>query len=297
MTKISRCCGAEVKIQYHKGSGAKLEYCSKCNHYCDTIDQPELQRADDVIGHDVSGTESRQAREPIQNEENTEDLSRADLYAKGYEDGLREVQKEEKEEEVECPICGRLNSDNYPLIIDGYKVMGGCVKCWEFQCKEGTDIAKEILPESFFKNHSTTKEPEWKEQVKMIEGQACPIHGLGTLEMCDYGPPNDWCDYCKECAEEDEDSKKEPPELILASEYIENLIETLLQSRDREVEEKRTEIYQRGLSNGRCFANEEWREKIKDKIQSYKSYHNPIGDERNIGRGIACDALLEELIK
>jgi len=41
---ISKCCGSEVKIQFHKGSGAKLEYCSKCKHYCDTIEQNEEEK-------------------------------------------------------------------------------------------------------------------------------------------------------------------------------------------------------------------------------------------------------------
>ena len=81
MTKISKCCEAEIKQVKSLSTETVFNVCSNCGFFCDPIDQPELQRADDVIGHDVSGTESRQAREPIQNEENTEDLSRADLYA------------------------------------------------------------------------------------------------------------------------------------------------------------------------------------------------------------------------
>jgi hypothetical protein len=71
--KKSKCCGAEIK--YKKAAETSiytmLYYCSKCGKPCDTIEevQNELQIADDAIGHDVSGTESRQ----VQNEEKMED--------------------------------------------------------------------------------------------------------------------------------------------------------------------------------------------------------------------------------
>ena len=57
--KISKCCKEKVwecKDGY---------VCQKCNQHCDTIDQKELQRADDIIGHDVSGTESIQMKDEV----------------------------------------------------------------------------------------------------------------------------------------------------------------------------------------------------------------------------------------
>ena len=36
--------------------------------------------------------------------------------------------------EENCPSCGRLNTDNWPLDIDGEIVDGGCQGCWEAEC-------------------------------------------------------------------------------------------------------------------------------------------------------------------
>lgn len=32
-----------------------------------------------------------------------------------------------------CPQCGKLNDDNWPLEIDGKIEEGGCQDCWEAQ--------------------------------------------------------------------------------------------------------------------------------------------------------------------
>lgn len=36
--------------------------------------------------------------------------------------------------EQKCPKCGDLNTDNWPLRIDGKVVDGGCQMCWEAEC-------------------------------------------------------------------------------------------------------------------------------------------------------------------
>jgi len=37
----------------------------------------------------------------------------------------------------ECPICGKVNGENWPLELpDGRVVDGGCQDCWESQCAE-----------------------------------------------------------------------------------------------------------------------------------------------------------------
>ena len=35
-----------------------------------------------------------------------------------------------------CPLCGKLNDDDWPLEIGGKIVEGGCQDCWEQQCDE-----------------------------------------------------------------------------------------------------------------------------------------------------------------
>jgi len=35
-----------------------------------------------------------------------------------------------------CPICGKENTDNRPLNIDGEVKFGGCQECWEKQVDE-----------------------------------------------------------------------------------------------------------------------------------------------------------------
>jgi len=37
---------------------------------------------------------------------------------------------------VECPACGELNSDNWPLEINGQIIHGGCQLCWESECSD-----------------------------------------------------------------------------------------------------------------------------------------------------------------
>jgi hypothetical protein len=80
--KKSKCCGAEIKYKKAPETSiyTMLYYCSKCGKPCDTIEevQNELQIADDAIGHDVSGTESRQ----VQNEEKGKDKEYKELFDK-----------------------------------------------------------------------------------------------------------------------------------------------------------------------------------------------------------------------
>lgn len=37
---------------------------------------------------------------------------------------------------MRCPVCGKKNSDNWPLDVDGRIVDGGCQDCWETQVSE-----------------------------------------------------------------------------------------------------------------------------------------------------------------
>ncbi len=37
---------------------------------------------------------------------------------------------------VVCPLCGKLNEEDWPLRINGEVEMGGCQDCWEKQCDE-----------------------------------------------------------------------------------------------------------------------------------------------------------------
>ena len=32
-----------------------------------------------------------------------------------------------------CPLCGTINSDDWPIEVDGEIVQGGCQECWEKQ--------------------------------------------------------------------------------------------------------------------------------------------------------------------
>jgi len=34
----------------------------------------------------------------------------------------------------QCPKCGKINEDDWPLEINGEIVEGGCQDCWEIQC-------------------------------------------------------------------------------------------------------------------------------------------------------------------
>jgi hypothetical protein len=161
-----------------------------------------------------------------------------------------EVQNEEKGEErvipeqsVQCPICGRLNSDNYPLIIDGDKVMGGCIKCWEFQCKEGTEIAKEILPESFFKNHSTPTQPEkeWKDRMRTEYYQWLFDNG-------DTSAPRGY--------------------QISTAEWFEDFIQSLLSQKDKEWEEKIEKVNEEAFK----YLIEDQDRKDEISAQFYRNY-------------------------
>ena len=42
----------------------------------------------------------------------------------------------EEKKPIPCPKCGRLNTDNWPLEINGKIEEGGCQECWEEQCDE-----------------------------------------------------------------------------------------------------------------------------------------------------------------
>jgi len=35
---------------------------------------------------------------------------------------------------MNCPKCGKENTDNWPLEINGKIVDGGCQDCWEVEC-------------------------------------------------------------------------------------------------------------------------------------------------------------------
>lgn len=36
---------------------------------------------------------------------------------------------------VNCPVCGKLNTDNWPVTVVGDEVEGGgCLGCWEAEC-------------------------------------------------------------------------------------------------------------------------------------------------------------------
>ena len=35
-----------------------------------------------------------------------------------------------------CPACGKLNTDDWPIEVDGEIKDGGCQDCWEAQCDE-----------------------------------------------------------------------------------------------------------------------------------------------------------------
>ena len=35
-----------------------------------------------------------------------------------------------------CPECGRSNTDEWPLEVDGKIVGGGCQECWEAACSK-----------------------------------------------------------------------------------------------------------------------------------------------------------------
>lgn len=35
-----------------------------------------------------------------------------------------------------CPGCGRWNTDDWPLEIEGEILEGGCQECWEAACSE-----------------------------------------------------------------------------------------------------------------------------------------------------------------
>lgn len=43
---------------------------------------------------------------------------------------------------VTCPVCGKKNDDNWPVLLNDVIVDGGCQDCWETQCDE--DWWKEI---------------------------------------------------------------------------------------------------------------------------------------------------------
>jgi len=38
------------------------------------------------------------------------------------------------EERHRCPWCDKLNTDNWPLRVDGEIKDGGCQECWEKEC-------------------------------------------------------------------------------------------------------------------------------------------------------------------
>lgn len=48
-----------------------------------------------------------------------------------------------------CPSCGEMNSDNWPLNINGTIVHGGCQLCWEADCSESWWEAVTTLMEAY----------------------------------------------------------------------------------------------------------------------------------------------------
>jgi len=46
--------------------------------------------------------------------------------------------------DFKCPRCGRQNNDNWPLDIDGERVMGGCDECWYKECDEQWERFKDV---------------------------------------------------------------------------------------------------------------------------------------------------------
>ena len=133
----------------------------------------------------------------------------------------KEIEPKEEKEEVEDKS---FNSDYYKGYIQGQRDASKG-KYWLEE--------KDIRVETPTPNE---KIEEIMKQIKEIEGMACPIHGLGTLTMSDCGETSKWCDFCTECAEEDND--EEPPELIGANEYIEKLFISFSQSLKSEVGEE-----------------------------------------------------------
>lgn len=43
---------------------------------------------------------------------------------------------EPKARPIICPVCGKLNIDDWPVEVDGEIQNGGCQDCWEAQCDE-----------------------------------------------------------------------------------------------------------------------------------------------------------------
>lgn len=37
---------------------------------------------------------------------------------------------------MKCPVCGKNNSDNWPLDVGGEIIEGGCQSCWESEVSE-----------------------------------------------------------------------------------------------------------------------------------------------------------------
>jgi RNA polymerase subunit RPABC4/transcription elongation factor Spt4 len=37
---------------------------------------------------------------------------------------------------MKCPLCGKENTDNWPVTVDDGIKNGGCQMCWEKQCDE-----------------------------------------------------------------------------------------------------------------------------------------------------------------
>lgn len=77
--------------------------------------------------------------------------------------------------------------------------------------------------------------------------------------------------------------------------YIDNFLKSSLQEQSKEIRWRDSLIYD--LKEIIKEKDRQWIEKIKNKIIKYKNYYNPIGDEINNGRNIACDELLKELLK
>jgi hypothetical protein len=48
-----------------------------------------------------------------------------------------------------CPLCGKENTDNWPVTVEGIVKEGGCQDCWEKQSDDAWRKTMEILGEIF----------------------------------------------------------------------------------------------------------------------------------------------------